>query len=908
MLVHKRFFVALALQDLVNEVPLAEVCMKFNCNRGMLQGLQQSASTFAGMVTSFSKQLGWTSVEILLAQFQDRMQFGVGRDLLDLMQLPVLNGKLARILYKAGVETLVQLANQSVDAIEGILIKAKPFESSKIREGESENEAKKRTSLKTVWISGKDGLTEKDAADLLVKDARSYLVSAMGLKKATWGANRRGVNESSQSPRSKLSFQSKDNDILSKNTSPLDTSNFHDSYGTDESFSLQLSDDLSISDNDFETQNTFVKALERISLTQELASVDQEEHLAEKRNRSNYSDDSLLEATPKKKIKQVTADALNSTINRYTQNQNGTLQFANLCITKVGTLTKTKEEFICDLKNKDIISLGISFLKPQEKLNVNLFGNHTVEQQPKLLMAIYWGDAHAYYFPLTEHFTLLIQDFLKDNCKCIQIFNAKKWLKVLLKSNSEFNCKIEDPKVGDWLLDTDTREKHLKHMFSYYKEKLDEIRAVCNEIDKIKDFWSEKSTVREEVKVSVESILTWHLMDILTKEIREQNPKLTIRPLEGFTCSYELEMKMLLCTVKMEMAGLGVDTLSLQKLVDHLKEQQISIESKAYFLAGRRFNMASSKDVSKVIGTYNGKKISTKRKILEQNEHPISNLVLLWRKLNFTLVNIILPILRVCVNNRINGQYQNHTATGRITMHEPNIQMVPKNFDIVNPITEKNILINCRQVFQASQDCMLVSADYCQLELRILAYLSKDEILMGIMAKPGDIFKSIAAKWHNIPEIVVKDDMRNNVKQICYGIIYGMGINTLAEQMKISTEEAASLVETFRNTYIGIKKFVEKTIQFCKTHHYVETIAGRRRYLPNIVHADPSISGQAERQAVNTTVQGSAADIVKNAMLTIERKNDFVFKKSRFKPKLVLHLHDELIYEVSDKYLEKMLK
>ncbi|XP_048517426.1 DNA polymerase theta-like [Dendroctonus ponderosae] len=188
LMVHKRFFVALALQDLVNEVPLATVCAKFNCNRGMLQSLQQSASTFAGMVTAFSKQLGWASLEILLAQFQDRMQFGVSRDLLDLMRLPSLNGKLARILYKAGVETVIELANRDVAYIENILCRAGPFESAKERDGESKTDTNDRNKFRTVWITGKEGLTEREAAQLLVNNARNYLVIEVGLKEAKWNS------------------------------------------------------------------------------------------------------------------------------------------------------------------------------------------------------------------------------------------------------------------------------------------------------------------------------------------------------------------------------------------------------------------------------------------------------------------------------------------------------------------------------------------------------------------------------------------------------------------------------------------------------------------------------------------------------------------------------------------------
>lgn len=170
------------------------------------------------------------------------------------------------------------------------------------------------------------------------------------------------------------------------------------------------------------------------------------------------------------------------------------------------------------------------------------------------------------------------------------------------------------------------------------------------------------------------------------------------------------------------------------------------------------------------VGTHSGKRTSTKKKILEQNEHPISNLVILWRKVNFTRTKTVYPLIRHCKDNRIYGVYDHHTATGRITMHEPSIQMVPKDFCVVNPITKKEVLISCRSAFCVPDGCILVSADYCQLELRILTYLSKDEILTAIMKKPGDIFTSIAAKWNSIPEEMVSKTTSSS-SYFCDGLL-----------------------------------------------------------------------------------------------------------------------------------------
>lgn len=152
------------------------------------------------------------------------------------------------------------------------------------------------------------------------------------------------------------------------------------------------------------------------------------------------------------------------------------------------------------------------------------------------------------------------------------------------------------------------------------------------------------------------------------------------------------------------------------------------------------------------LGMFRGRKVSTRKQVLEQNEHPISDLVLQWRKMNCTLTKMIYPLIRMTVDGHIRGCYINHTATGRITMHEPNLQNIAKDFEVINPVTKDKVTISCRSAFRAPENHSLVSADYCQLELRILAHLSRDRLLRSILTKPGDVFKSIAAKWNKVEE------------------------------------------------------------------------------------------------------------------------------------------------------------
>lgn len=304
----------------------------------------------------------------------------------------------------------------------------------------------------------------------------------------------------------------------------------------------------------------------------------------------------------------------------------------------------------------------------------------------------------------------------------------------------------------------------------------------------------------------------------------------------------DIEMKVSVCLANMEVEGLAVSTPTLHELINTLKQQQNDLESHAFSLAGRRFSITSSRDVAKVIGIYKGsKKISTSKQVLEKNENPLSQLVLKWRKLNGILNKMVYPLLKVVENERIHGCCITHSATGRITMHEPNLQNVARDFEIVNPISKKTVLISCRRVFLCEKDYMLLSADYCQLELRLLSHFSQDPLLCSVMRTREDVFKSIAAKWNNISERQVTDVQRQHAKQICYGIIYGMGAKTLSEQLEVEEEVAIEFMESFHEKYPGIKKYIKNVIERAKETEYVETVTGRRRYLPNINHDNLAI-------------------------------------------------------------------
>ena len=250
---------------------------------------------------------------------------------------------------------------------------------------------------------------------------------------------------------------------------------------------------------------------------------------------------------------------------------------------------------------------------------------------------------------------------------------------------------------------------------------------------------------------------------------------------------------------------------------------------------------------------------------------------------------------------RIYATCHTHTATGRVTVTKLNLQSVPRDYqlcyegDTSAPLpADQHTCVSIRNMFVAAPGYVLLSADYSQLELRMMAHLSGDDSLQRALMGSQDVFKVMASDWLGVPLAQLTDQHRQQAKSICYGLMYGMGTKSFAAQLKISESEASDLVETFKNCYPGVKSFMSDTIEFCKRRGFVVTISGRKRFLPAIHSVDKSTQNQAERQAVNTVIQGSAADLIKMAMINIDRH----FRKvDDSLTRLVLQQHNELLYE-----------
>ena len=326
----------------------------------------------------------------------------------------------------------------------------------------------------------------------------------------------------------------------------------------------------------------------------------------------------------------------------------------------------------------------------------------------------------------------------------------------------------------------------------------------------------------------------------------------------------------------------------------------MQIEREIYELAGFSFNIASPKQVGEVLferikivekakKTKSGQ-YSTSEEVLEglRSKHPIVEKILDHRGLKKLLSTYVdaLPALINPATGKIHTSFnQTVTATGRLSSSNPNLQNIPiRNED------GKEI----RKAFIPEPGCEFFSADYSQIELRIMAHLSGDENLIEAFRSGEDIHAATAAKIYHVPIGEVTREQRSRAKTANFGIIYGISVFGLAERMNVSRAEAKELIENYFATYSGVKRYMDESIQVAREKGYIETILHRKRYLPDINSHNSVVRGYAERNAINAPIQGSAADIIKIAMIEIYRR----FRAEGLRSTMILQVHDELNFSV----------
>lgn len=360
---------------------------------------------------------------------------------------------------------------------------------------------------------------------------------------------------------------------------------------------------------------------------------------------------------------------------------------------------------------------------------------------------------------------------------------------------------------------------------------------------------------------------------------------------------YDIDMPLIPCLVSMEKEGFKVDRQELLRFGDMLKDRIAETQKKIYDLAGEEFNINSPKQLGVILFEKLGLPVikktktgySTNAEVLEKLA-PMSEVVsyiLEYRqltKLNSTYVEGLLPVLDE--NDVIHSSFnQTVTTTGRLSSTEPNLQNIPVRYELGREMRKMFI--------PHSKDSILVDGDYSQIELRVLSHMADDENMIEAFSSGADIHKMTASQVFNTPFDEVTDFQRSNAKAVNFGIVYGIGAYSLSQDLKIPMKEAKKYIESYFETYPGVKKFMDETVSKAENTGYIKTMVGRIRYIPEILSSNKVLQGFGKRAAMNSPVQGSAADIIKIAMIKVFNR----LKKENMKTKLILQVHDELILD-----------
>jgi DNA polymerase-1 len=447
-----------------------------------------------------------------------------------------------------------------------------------------------------------------------------------------------------------------------------------------------------------------------------------------------------------------------------------------------------------------------------------------------------------------------------------------------------WNCKIRDTMVAAWLADPERNNYSLdslaEYTFDYTPVKFHDIVPKGRSFDAV--------PLETAARYSAEDA------DLCMRLSRHLDPLLERN---GATGLFE-NLEMPLLPVLAEMEGVGI-MIEPEVLTGYGKELEIELENlqrDAWKMVGHEFNLLSTKQLQDVL--FNERKLKPGKKLktgystdaatLEElaREDPLPGLILRHRtlaKLKSTYVDTLAGMADN--ERRLHTNFdQCGTATGRLSSREPNLQNIPIRAEEGRRI---------REAFIASPGCLLLSADYSQIELVVLAHLSQDENLLAAFKDGTDVHARTAALIFGVGEDKVKPEQRRMAKTINFGVMYGMSAFRLSNELGISRTDAANFITAYFNTYSGVRRFIEELIKKTESCGYVSTILGRRRYIPTINSRNKTEKSAAERIAVNTPIQGSAADIVKTAMLNLDRR----LAAGESKARMLLQVHDELILE-----------
>ncbi len=519
-------------------------------------------------------------------------------------------------------------------------------------------------------------------------------------------------------------------------------------------------------------------------------------------------------------------------------------------------------------------------------------------------------EKEAFYVPVghTDRKSNLDSTFVKENLKeLLEDENIKKVghnlkydLEVLRRYRVELQGIHFDTMVASYLLNPSFRQHNLNYLaLEHLDHKMIPISDLIGSGKKQKNF--AEVTVDDACNYSCEDVdFTLRLKEIFS-------PKLSLLSLEKLF--FEVELPLLEVLAEMEMVGVSIDVKHLKKLSKQSEEQLEKLSLRIYDKAGRKFNINSPQQLSQIL--FEDLKLPSVRKTAKKTglstdigvlvtlakEHPLPGLLLEYRQLS-KLKSTYIDVLPKLVNKRTKRIHtsfnQTVTATGRLSSSDPNLQNIPIRTDLGKQIRKAFI--------PRDKKFLILSADYSQVELRILAHFSGDHTLMNSFKKGEDIHNRTASEVFGVRIDRVTPEERAIAKTTNFSIIYGVSAYGLSQQTNMTVQEAAMFIDVYFKRYPKVKEYIEGMIELARKQGFVTTLLGRRRYIPEIGSPNRQKREFAERTAINTPIQGSAADLIKVVMIDIARD------LKKYKSKMILQVHDELVFEVHKDELDEVKK
>ena len=548
--------------------------------------------------------------------------------------------------------------------------------------------------------------------------------------------------------------------------------------------------------------------------------------------------------------------------------------------------------------NEELILDLIDFFRTKKIISLDTETTSTSAVDAELVgLSFAVEENHAYYVPIpanAQEAQKIVEQFkpIYEDPTLLKVGQNIKYDYMVLR---RYGIQLQGP-MFDTMLAHYVLQPELHHNMDYMAETLLGYQTIHIE-ELIGKKGKEQKSMRDLSPAEVyeyaaeDADVTLRLKNVLEPKLKEEGVEQLF---------YEIEMPLVPVLAEMELTGVRLDTNALRETSRQLKERIIGYEQAIYEEAGETFNISSPKQVGDILfgklqidekpkKTKTGQYV-TSEEVLTQLKHkaPIVEHILNYRGLKKLLTTYVdaLPKLVNPRTQHIHTSFnQAVTATGRLSSSDPNLQNIPIRDDEGKEI---------RKCFIPEPGCLFFSADYSQIELRIMAHLSGDENMMEAFRKGHDIHAATAAKiWHEEVSAVTSEQ-RKKAKQANFGIIYGITTFGLAQRMNIDNREARQLIDDYFATFPQVKAYMEKAKETCRAKGYAETLFHRRRYLPDILSKNATVRGFAERNAINAPIQGSEADIIKVAMIRIHQR----FQREGIRSKMILQVHDELNFSV----------